>query len=395
MPKYQFGAKIVADDDSAFLVELATAHKDKNVRPKCLCQAPNPEMYVARFEDSYIIKRMPGTAVAHDSNCDHFDAPANLTGLGDVIGRAIQPQDDGKTNLKLDFSLSKLGKRAAVTPSEAKADTVKAEASKLTLLGLLHYLWHEAELDRWSPKFANRRTWHMVYSRLSEAAALKVTKKLPLVERLFVPEPYYPEKSKEIDGRRKNLLAPFKPKAGGKTDMFIVLGEFKSIEPTRFGFKLVIKHAPNFPIFMDEKVSSALRKRFGLELDMAEAHESLRIVVLATAWLNEAGSAQLAEATLMLTTKNWLPVETPEELELVSQLVDGQRSFTKGLRFNVKDRPIATAILTDLKPPCALYIQPADVDEAYSEILTELEKDSGMTAWLWDAEEGGMPDIPT
>ncbi|KIP98783.1 hypothetical protein RU07_21930 [Agrobacterium tumefaciens] len=144
----------------------------------------------------------------------------------------------------------------------------------------------------------------MVYSRLSEAAALKVTKELPLVERLFVPEPYYPEKSKEIDGRRKNLLEPFKPKAGGKTDMFIVLGEFKSIEPMRFGFRLLIKHAPNFPIFMDEKVSSALRKRFGLELDMAEAHESLRIVVLATAWLNEAGSAQLAEATLMLTTKN-------------------------------------------------------------------------------------------
>ncbi|KIP98782.1 hypothetical protein RU07_21925 [Agrobacterium tumefaciens] len=75
--------------------------------------------------------------------------------------------------------------------------------------------------------------------------------------------------------------------------------------------------------------------------------------------------------------------------------MDAQRSFTKGLRFNVKDRPIATAILTDLKPPGALYIQPADVDDAYSEVLTELEKESGMTTWLWDAEKGGMPDIPT
>lgn len=54
-------------------------------------------------------------------------------------------------------------------------------------------------------------------------------------------------------------------------------------------------------------------------------------------------------------------------------------SQTKGLRFDVKDRPIVTAILTDVKPPCALYVRPADVDDAYSEILTELEKDSGMT----------------
>lgn len=96
----------------------------------------------------------------------------------------------------------------------------------------------------------------------------------------------------------------------------------------------------------------------------------------------------------MLTTKSWLPVESTQELELVTQLVDTERSFTKGLRFNVKDRPIATVILTDVKPPCALYIQPADVEAAYTDILSELKKESGMTTWLWDAEDIAMPDIP-
>ncbi len=394
MPRYQFANQSLDDEAGTFLNELAAAHAAK-FRPRCLCQAPHPEMYVAKVADSFIIKRMPGTGIAHESGCDHFDPPPSLSGLGDVLGRAIQPKEDGNTVLKLEFSLSKMGPRSAVTPSEAKGDTVKSDAKKLTLLGLLHYLWHEADLHKWSPRFANKRSWAMVYRRLSEAAAAKETKKIPLLERLFLPEPYNKESVKQIDARRRQQLAPFlPPKTGSKTEMFILVGEFKAFEESRFGFKMLVKHAPSMPIFFDSKMETAIRKRYGYEFAIAEANETLKLVTIATVYLNPAGSAQLAEISFMLTNQNWIPVETTAEAILIETLTTEQRSFNKGLRFNVQDRPIASVLLTDTKPPCAMYIQPPEADETYHEIVSKLEAETGMATWLWDAEEDGLPELP-
>lgn len=74
MPRYQFVTQALDDEAGSFLNELAAAHASK-FRPRCLCQTPNPEMYVAKVGDSFIVKRMPGTGIAHDSGCDHFDPP--------------------------------------------------------------------------------------------------------------------------------------------------------------------------------------------------------------------------------------------------------------------------------------------------------------------------------
>ncbi|WCA73016.1 DUF1173 family protein (plasmid) [Agrobacterium tumefaciens] len=393
MPSYKFPSRVLADDDTAFDNELSAAHESR-FRPACLCLAPAPEMYIARLGDKYFIKRMPGTGLTHHHGCEHFDPPPSLSGLGDVMGRAIQQKDDGHTVLKLDFSLTKVGRSAPAQASESKSDTVKAETNKLTLLGLLHYLWHEADLNKWSPRFAGRRNWPMVQARLIEAASAKETKKAALVERLYVPEPYYRERAQEIDGRRMKQLQPYMPTSANKTEMLIYVGELKNIEPSRFGSKLVIKHAPSFPIFMDEKMEKSVRKRFALELDFAEAHEQLKLVMIATAGLNRAASAQLAEVSIMLVNENWIPVESFSELQLIDHLTADKRSFTKTLRFNVKERPIASALLTDTTPVCAMYIQPEDAGEAYGQVLGEMEKETGMATWLWDAEDGHWPQIP-
>ena len=136
MPSYKFPSRVLADDDSAFENELADAHQSR-FRPVCLCLTPAPEMYIARLGDKYFIKRMPGTGLTHHHGCEHFDPPPSLSGLGDVMGRAIQQKDDGHTVLKLDFSLTKVARSAPAQTSESKSDTVKAETNKLTLLGLL------------------------------------------------------------------------------------------------------------------------------------------------------------------------------------------------------------------------------------------------------------------
>ena len=44
----------------------------------------------------------------------------------------------------------------------ADSDSVASSGTKLSLRGLLHYLWDQGELTRWQPGFAGKRTWSTV-----------------------------------------------------------------------------------------------------------------------------------------------------------------------------------------------------------------------------------------
>ena len=46
--------------DAAFDDRLADAYSRRE-HPLCRCQADGVQMYIARFEDRHILKRMPGT----------------------------------------------------------------------------------------------------------------------------------------------------------------------------------------------------------------------------------------------------------------------------------------------------------------------------------------------
>ena len=147
---YQLGA-------SAFGAALVEAHA-RRIRPLCMCLGRGVEMYVAKIAGKFYIKRMPGTGAHHAPVCDSYEEPQELSGLGQVMGTAItENPDDGLTNLKLNFSLTKMGARAKPMPSSAESDSVKTDGNKLTLRGVLHYLWKEAGFHRWSPSMEGKR----------------------------------------------------------------------------------------------------------------------------------------------------------------------------------------------------------------------------------------------
>ena len=74
--------------------ELAIMHASKK-RPICHCRNPGIEMYIAKIEDHYIVKRMPETGGLHSPTCDSYEPPAELSGLGEVLGTAIKENLDG------------------------------------------------------------------------------------------------------------------------------------------------------------------------------------------------------------------------------------------------------------------------------------------------------------
>ncbi len=167
MNEFRFEDVIVAANADDLQGYLADAHANK-IRPLCMCLPGGVPMYVAKVGEHYAIKRMPNTGGTHDPDCTSYDPPAELSGLGEVKGEAIQENvEDGTTTLRLDFSLSKTGGKAAPAPSGVAADTVRTDGAKLTLRGTLHYLWEEAQLNRWYPAMEGKRSWYVV--RISAA----------------------------------------------------------------------------------------------------------------------------------------------------------------------------------------------------------------------------------
>lgn len=138
MRRFRIGGEIIEDDAPALQAALSGAYEG-NSRPLCLCKEPGVAMYIAHMGDQYLIKRMPLTGGDHDPSCESYEPPYELSGLGALIGSAIQlDPESGMAALKLDFSLSKTGSRAAPIIPGNGSDSVKGDARKLTLRGLLH-----------------------------------------------------------------------------------------------------------------------------------------------------------------------------------------------------------------------------------------------------------------
>ncbi|MBN3459490.1 DUF1173 family protein [Mycobacterium sp. DSM 3803] len=379
----------VVDDVHTADAQLALSRaKAARSRPLCLCRSPGVEMYIAAAGHHLIVKRMPGTAAAHDHRCRSWLPPGELSGYGAVAGQSIVDNPiDGTTALRLGFSLSKAGNRAAPEPSDSPSSTIQSDGNKLSLRAVLHYLWDEAELTSWQAAFAGHRSWAVVYRRLRAAVDGKLVRKNPLAPSLFVPEPFSTERKIEIEQRRIKAWAPARRQPGKSTKLLIGVGEIKAIEPAGHGFKMQVRHLPGHPWFLDQDLHRKLTKRFATELElwqMADAGE-VRLVAICTFSVSRAGYANVEQLSMMTTDGNWLPFTSDADRALLSTAIDSERSFRKVLSYNGTASPMASLIFTDTTPAIAAFIdRPADADTSAG----------GLPVWNWRTDED-MPDLPS
>jgi hypothetical protein len=313
------------------------------------------------------------------------------------MGSAIQVDPgSGMSALKVGFSLTKLGRRAAPVMGTGESDTVAGETKKLSLRSLLHFLWHQAELTSWTSRWAGKRHWWNIRWHLIEAAGQMMVKGGTLSEILFIPEPFRAADKAAIEQRRTAALVPALPPKSGPRKLMILVGEVKDFAPTRNGRRLVVKHLPDFPLMLDEGLYRRLQGRFENELALWGADETSHLIAIATFGLSPAGLAVVEDMALMVVAENWVPYESAYEKRLVDALAKLQERSVKGLRYNLSaEKPTAAAILQRSSQPVALYVVPPSADGAYEEALGELiTSRPEIGAWIWRTIEGEMPPLP-
>ena len=371
---------------------LAAAHTDR-VRPLCLCRPDGVAMYVAKIgSDKYVIKRMPDSGLEHAHRCASYLPPEELSGLGQVLGSAITEEaDSGLTAIKLGFRMSKAERAAPVgAAGGGVADSVAADPNRLTLRAVLHYLWQEADLATWTPGMDGKRNWRIVSWYLRQAARGKFTKGKPLATRLYIPEPFNVEKKTEIAARRLSAWAPMQQHGAGQQFMMLI-GELKEIVPARFGHKLVVRHLPDAPLMIDDKLLARLNKRFGDELELSQADDDGHLIVIATFSVGRAGLATAEEISLVMTDEHWLPYESLLDKLLLDAALAARRRFSKSLRYNLApDKPMASLVFTDTATPTAAFVLTSGEDR---DTAAQIATDTGTDVWTWVLGED-MPQLP-
>lgn len=393
--RYRIGGKEVPTDPGAALAALRAAYAKKQ-RVECLCTDPAPLCYLAKIGETIIVKRMPNTGAKHDPECEHYEAPPELSGRGEVEGTAIKEnEEEGTTELRLGFPLSKVAGRAPPAPSgtEKTEGDVVVEKGKLSLQATLHYLWEQAGFNRWTPAFAGKRRWATIHKYLLEAAAGKHAKRRHLSDVLFVPEPYFVDKADDIAAARRRRFAELRPE---KNSLFLVVAPLKDLAPSQFGMKLVLKHMPGKqePLYLTKAAGETLQKRYAGMMQLAQALEGSQIIVIATVQQAESGVLNADTVAMMLVDRHFLPVDSFEDADLTNALVAEERRFVKGLRYNLsRSTPMATLQLTDVAGSLAMYLIPRDADELFRPKLESLMAESSIPSWTWESTEP-MPAIP-
>lgn len=395
MLNYLFGGHAYSPDHPQWQRVLQKAYASK-LRPLCLCHASSTQipLYIALSRGQYQLKRMPYSGSTHAPHCDHYEPPPELSGLGQVSGSAIREELESETTLlSLDFALTKGRSRQPSASSEVEHESVRSDGTKLTMRGLLHFLWDDAALTRWSPAMEGRRSWFVVRRELLKAASSKVAKGQSLAELLYIPETYNTDRAGEIRQRQREALARL---ADSSSARMVLIGELKAIEEARFGKCLVIKHMPETRLMINDDLHKRLTTRFAHQLQLVTQLEYSKLVMLATISQSSQGVYFVESACLMNVNEHWIPFETSFDYELLDVLHREKRRFTKGLRYNLpSSKPLACAVLQDTGDTTAALFVVSEKDAgAYDAVLDDMAEHSGMLVWQWRVGAEPLPALP-
>lgn len=397
MTNFKFKEGLIDKDSTDLQANLQKAYKTK-FRPLCMCKSTGIPMYIAKHANAFIIKRMPNTGQKHHPDCDSFELPPELSGRAGLQDGAIaEDQSTGMTNLKFDFSLSKLGgSRAAPVKNDEKKTVVEADPTKLTLLSLLHCLYEDAGFNRWSPKMKAKRKWGVIQKHLAKAAQSKIVRGNPLSEILIIPETFSMELKDVLASRHRKFLSKLRPK--GKTSpLGICIGEVKAFDEARFNHKLVLKHMADMPLYFDDELNKRIQKTFSKEIAMHQENENMHLLAITTFLVSASGNPTIDTLSFMMVDANWLPFENLEELDVLNKAVSDNRYFIKGLRYNLKpSKVIASFLFSDTgEDPTTLYVVPAGAGEGYYEELDSVIEQSEFESSIYDVNKDETITLPT
>lgn len=345
---YRIGGVDYTKAHPQFAEALALAYAMR-LRPRCMCRADGVEMYVSRIGDHYVLKRMPLSASRHAQHCATHDEVVEVRADSDFRDGAVEIDAvTGRANIALDVTLQPRALGVSVDQvSVASTAAAGPRRQRFSLAELVRFLWTEAGLDWWHPRFEGRRTWATVRSHLLRSAEGKFVERTPLASCLFIPEMFSVDRKAQIDenrrhrwfgsssGARRTAGQPPAPARDVGRDSvrerrprrLIMLAEVKAVPGHLSGDPLLLKHLPGIPFALTSAQQRSLWATYGREISLRAEGIVPHLLLVGTFEPMEREPLPFESLALLLATKQWLLANDHEDACRLHQLASRRVPF--------------------------------------------------------------------
>ncbi len=365
--------------------------KCKGEYPLCLCRQPNQKLYIA-YKQSYYLARIPNTGPAHAPFCPSYEPDKSLCGRGIYTNSAIIEKPDGRVSVKLSVPLL-IRNNTGQPPPSFTTDHAQTNAQKeeIKLIGLLHLLWEKAGFNRWSPKMKGKRHYQQVYKYMLAAGDTLMIRRTALTQHLYMPEPFKSENALEIEARRQKTLNKLSRTPRGAPKRILIIGQLKSFQISEYGIGIRLSHTPpEFIIWFSHETAKQFKKNINIAIqDWPAIASGFNIITILTMQRSNRGYWQANEINGMVTTKDYLPIESMEEAILIKHLIKNDRYFYKPLRYDSNNILYPNFLLIDSGDkavPLEIFSNEKTADAIRSNRIAEY-KENSMPYWQWDATQ--------
>lgn len=341
--------------------KLAATAKAEVGHAHCLCR-PEPLRLVIRHRgDKYFLARWPGQGPDHDQGCPFHQPDGTLTGRSAYADSAIVESPTG-TTIRFDTPLTSSTTALAATGATEELGANSASSGRRTVgvLGLLHYLWEDAQLNTWAPGL--RRHWGTITRQIGEHAHDCVLSGRPLDQVLYPVPPY----RRDTGDANRAAFEAFVDRLRVPSDQIrraLVLGELTGATPTRYGFAYTIKHLAK-KLFISEQLHASVLRSYGTAFSRAASEHGGRRVGLFLIERSPKGHAIVADAAIMLTTDvGYLPADSSFELVMAAALQTAERAFLKPVRYDHTALVLPDFVLTDTEEPTVIEVWGLDTED--------------------------------
>lgn len=309
----------------------------------CCCYGKGKKQLMVRYlsgSDTYTLAKYPSSGSEHSLDCKFHSLDETQSGMQGYESGVVR-EKDGIMHIKLSIGMKKIDEvpQDKVTPLRL-AQRAGNGQSKMSLVGLLHLLWSEGELNKWYPKMAGKRKGSTVSNQILKASKNIKVGRLSVDEVILV----------RTDDDAKNIL---------HSNIKNVDDSFQSkkrlIIVTTFARYNEEKHAKNTPDLlpinnfggmpiskMDSDSLAKLMNSFPIEI--AGWKKGKQVVVIALIDTptknNKYINSKVLQMGLMMVTDNWIPIDSVYEGEVADKLTKEDRAYIKPLRYDAAESEV-------------------------------------------------------
>jgi hypothetical protein len=382
-------------------------------RVKCLCHGARvpadqaPLLYI-RFTDKYILARMPGTKDDHHPSCIFSHEYAQASDKGEVSAdSAYKDLPDGKFSLtpafQLDRNIQDAIKEKAGVPEKQHHTKGRTGA---TLLGMLQFLWEKSGNNRYYPN--KQRNWPRTAWFLEQTISHGKIGNKPMSETVYTPIWKRDDSHKRQFWQWADGLA----QDGQSGKVGVLIGSVRSFHThDPFGGDAIEFTLDDLPASIRltipaQKAFLASYQRFWGVLAHVNANSSVKVVAIFLVSNGHRTDANgklvkclvASKSSIMMTTKDYIPIESKYELMMADALAQAKRAYVKPIKWDGTQDTLPDFVLIDERPATFVEVFGVSNDTEYNQRKQQkiaLYKERGQKLISWDAASGHpIPVIP-